>query len=231
MKKVPFRIGDSQIFAQVTERGDARLTMINLHEDEQTSVRAARAVIQRNGGRFIELLHTGTRRVRFSLDGSDYSFDPNRIFTPAGIHNTLRGETISDQAYAAVAEFAEHFVRFFALSKQRSLIALHNNGDGGFSIHSYEVGSDREGDAARVHVDGSADPDDFYYVTDELVFERLREQNFNVILQSHHTVEDDGSLSVYAGRSRVVYINVEAENGHLEEQIRMLDVATRLLLE
>jgi hypothetical protein len=43
-----------------------------------------------------------------------------------------------------------------------------------------------------------------------------------VVLQ-HHRPQDDGSLSVYAAKKKIPYINIEALHGHLDEQIRMLE--------
>ena len=40
---------------------------------------------------------------------------------------------------------------------------------------------------------------------------------------------DDGSLSVYCGMKKIPYINVEAQRGHLQEQIAMLKELQNLL--
>ena len=42
------------------------------------------------------------------------------------------------------------------------------------------------------------------------------------MLQNNHRVRDDGSLSVYAARHNIGYINVEARHGHAAEQREML---------
>jgi hypothetical protein len=39
----------------------------------------------------------------------------------------------------------------------------------------------------------------------------------------------DGSLSVYCGRNQIVYVNVETEHGHEEEQYRLTKVVLNLL--
>ncbi|WP_225538204.1 hypothetical protein [Wolbachia endosymbiont of Mansonella perstans] len=48
-------------------------------------------------------------------------------------------------------------------------------------------------------------------------------------MQSNKMVEDDGSLSVYAGENDIRYSNVEAEHGHLEQQIDMLSALHSVL--
>ena len=58
--------------------------------------------------------------------------------------------------------------------------------------------------------------------TEENYFDNIKRLGFNVVLQNNMKVTDDGSLSVYCGKQRIPYINVEAENGHLTEQKEML---------
>ena len=195
-------------------------------------MRAGRAIIDRHGGRLIQLVHSGQRRVQFTLASESYSFDPNRVFSRDGIRKTVRGNgSVPEPAYAAVEEFARQFVGYFHLKKQRALIALHNNGDGDYSLRSYAVGAVFEADTLQLHVNPQADPDDFFYVTDPRYFGPLKEQNFNVVLQDNRILRDDGSLSVFAGRERIPYMNVEAQNEHLDPQIAMLELALRLIAE
>jgi hypothetical protein len=65
-------------------------------------------------------------------------------------------------------------------------------------------------------------PHDFILTTDRPIFHYLKRRKFNVVLQ-HHDPVDDGSLSVYAARKKIPYINIEALHGHLDEQIKMLE--------
>ncbi len=230
LQRIAFQVGDTKVHAHVTQFGTGSLTMVHLHEDERTSAEAGRAILEKQGGRLIQLVHSGRRRVTFSIDGARYSFDPNRIFTDAGVRKTVRGATpVPEKAYATVNQFASQFVRYFSLGKRRPLIALHNNGEGFLSIHSYAADGEYASEADRIDVESRADPDDFFYVTDERFFNRLAEKNFNVVLQNNRTPSDDGSLSVFAARHRIPYVNVEAQSGHLAEQIQMLEVTVQLV--
>src|SRR6185503_15577992 len=87
--KVPFKIGNAVVTAEVFQRGKPVPTMINVHDDENTSVAAGKVIIEQSGGRLIELSHGGHRLVTFSLAGRRYRFDPNRIFSDAGLRATL----------------------------------------------------------------------------------------------------------------------------------------------
>jgi hypothetical protein len=235
LHKVSFQIGDTTIHAQSRQFGSNKLTMVNVHDDEQESVDAAIPILEKQGGRLIELTHTGKRRVVFSVEGKEYSFDPNRIFSKAGVRLTVRPEAdreakVPERAHLAVDRFAEQFIRYFELQKQPAFITLHNNGEGGLSIHTYEPGGDWAADTDELHVSSTVDPDEFFFVTDERIFEELKRRDANVILQDNTIKRDDGSLSVFAGRHGIPYINVEAQPEHFEEQIRMIQIATEIIL-
>lgn len=234
LHKVAFQIGETKIHAQSRQFGKGKLTMVNVHDDEQESVDAAVTVLEKCGGRLVELTHSGERRVVFSLDENSYSFDPNRIFSKAGVRLTLRNEVnrdakVPEKAHRAVDEFAAQFIGYFKLDKAPAFITLHNNGDGGLSIHTYEPGGDWAADTDVLHVSSTIDPDEFYFVTDRRIYEELKERNANVILQDNTIKRDDGSLSVFAGRHGIRYINVEAQPEHFQEQIRMIETAVKII--
>lgn len=234
LHKVAFQIGKTKIHAQSRQFGKGKLTMVNVHDDEQACVEAGVAVLEKTGGRLIELTHSGDRRVVFSLDGNKYSFDPNRIFSKAGVRKTVRNENknpeaVPEKAHVAVDGFAAQFIGHFKLNKQRAFITLHNNGDGGLSVHTYEPGGDWAADTDVLHVSSTIDPDEFFFVTDKRIYEELKERDANVILQDNSIKRDDGSLSVFAGRHGIRYINVEAQPEHFAEQIRMIEIAVKVL--
>ena len=170
--------------------------------------------------------------MTFSIEGVNYSFDPNRIFSNDGRAKTLRGNApIPFAAYEAVRNFAEEFVSFFKLDAQPILIAVHNNGDGDLSIHSYQAGQTFATDTDQLAISSEADPDDFFYVTYKPFFEKLRAARCHVVLQNNQILRDDGSLSVFAGRRQIPYINVEAENAHLVAQMQMIEFAIAIAEE
>ena len=229
-KIVAFQIGETRLDTRVRVFGRSSLTMVNVHDDEQASVDAALVVLRKHGGRLIELVHTGKRRVVFKLNGQEYHFDPNRIFSKTGVRLTLRSEgSIPEEAYEAVDVFAAQFIDYFKLHKREGFITLHNNGDGEFSIKSYQPGAELAADTDELYVNPQSDPDDFYFVTRKVDFDALQENKLNVILQDNTIRRDDGSLSVMAGRRGLPYINVEAQPDHLEEQIKMIDLAADLM--
>ena len=225
-----FRIGETIVPVRVQQRDHPTPIMVNVHDDENTSVRAGKAVLRESGGQLIELAHSGQRHVAFQLQGETYRFDPNRIFTDAGIRSTLtRQGKYSEAAQAAVRQFASEFIEAYALNRQPVIIALHNTDGRGLSINSYQTNRPLNSAAARVHESTSRSPGDFFYVTDERFFSWLKSHDFNVLLQDNANVPDDGSMSVYFARLGIPYLNIEAHNDHLQEQIEMVRAAQEML--
>lgn len=108
-------------------------------------------------------------------------------------------------------------------------MTLHNNSEGEYSAASYLPEGELALDAAAVHLPPEADPDDFFFVTDPDLFAGLAEEGFTVVLQNNARATDDGSLSVWAARQGIPYVNVEAQHGHRERQIEMLEALLRWL--
>lgn len=229
---IPVDLGDRQVEVVVHEAEAPGLTYLNMHDNEDTAADAALDVIRRNGGRLVELQHTGERNVAFSLGDSAYAFDPNRMFTPGGLEATLREHgAYSEEAQRAVTALADTMLQAAAIDELAVVITVHNNSEGEYSTLSYVGDGQYQSDALFAHYDNTSDPDDFFYVTNEQLYSHLRDAGFNVVLQDNAKVTDDGSLSVYAGRRGIPYINVEAQHGHFDEQVKMIDYLTAYLPE
>ncbi|GIV61173.1 MAG: hypothetical protein KatS3mg044_0039 [Rhodothermaceae bacterium] len=221
-------LGEGAVAVVVTESGRPGRTYVNLHDNENTAVEAARAILARHGGRIVELRHTGERNITFTRGDTTYTFDPNRMFTPAGIEATLRRfGAFSPAAAAEVERLAEAVLERAGLDTLSLVVALHNNTDANYSAASYLPGGSEDGNAAEVFLVEGSDPDDFFFVTERSFFEAIRAAGFNVVLQDNARATDDGSLSVLCGRRSISYVNVEAEHGHRSVQERMLAVLVR----
>ena len=224
-------VGDLPVRLATEGRETAGLVYCNLHENERTSVAAARAVLGECAGRLFMLRAQGRRLITFTLDGQTYTFDPNRIFSLLGIERTLRlyGRS-SERARAAVGALAAWWLEQTGLARASLVVALHNNGPGAYSIRSYAGHGAEHRMAAAVYENGRGQPDDFLLVTERRFFDHLRSRGFNVVQQVNATAAtDDGSLAVYCGRARIPYVNVEAAFGHFNEQVAMLREVHRML--
>jgi len=228
--KVAFKLGDTNVHAVLHQRKSGRLTMVNVHDDENTSVEAGKANLEEYGGRLIELVHSGERLVTFNLNGRSYAFDPNRIFSDVGIAETLKSHSrYSAEAHAEIKAFATRYLQEFALDQEPVIIALHNTVDGTFSVESFLPKATYGSNADTVHVSPNRSKFDFFYVTDKTFFDYLKARDFNVVFQDNQAVNDDGSLSVYFAKKGIPYINIEAEMKHLTNQIEMVKVVREML--
>lgn len=230
-KTVPYMLGNKKIFIKIIRFGtNARTVLINLHHNENTSLEAAKMVLGKKGGVLINIENDNERFIEFRQNSRSFRFDPNRIFTDAGIKLDLKKQNDYSTANAvkAVRKFAR-FIRSVIPSSATTVIALHNNDDGNLSIASYLPGNEYGRDASLVHREAGHDPDNFFFTTNAGLYRGLSRKGYNVVLQHNRKATDDGSLSVYYGRKRKSYVNVEAETGQLEEQQQMLDVLISII--
>ena len=228
-QRVALPLGETTVDVVVHTAAAPGLTYLNLHDNENTAVEAALAVIRRDGGRLIELQHTGDRNLGFTLGEQTYTVDPNRIFTDPGAAESLRAEgRYADTALTAVRAFADT-LGALVRTEGNLVVTVHNNTQGDYSVLSYTGDGDLEAAARFVHVAADVDPDDFFFITVPELYNEMRDAGFNVVLQEDAQLVDDGSLSVYYDAQGWPYINVEAQHGHFEAQVEMLSFVTRLL--
>src|SRR5690606_29119729 len=222
--RIPVAIGGTTVDVVVHDSEAPGFTYLCLHDDENTSVEAVLDVIGRDGGRLVELRHTGDRNIVFELEGASYTFDPNRIFTDEGAEATLsRFGTVDTGAVHAVRSFANRILEIVAIERGQLLVAVHNNTGGEYSILSYMPGGEEAVNARFLHYPDKENPDDFFFVTDLELYGKIRGASINVVLQHNEEVADDGSLWVYASWNGIPYVNVVGHHGHVEQQIKMLE--------
>ncbi|HCE59828.1 MAG TPA: hypothetical protein DEQ74_03305 [Wolbachia sp.] len=210
------------------------MNFINVHQNEVTSKEAGRHITQELGGRMLYITHgDGTsRNVTFCLNGGKYEFDPNRMFDDVGAENSLKefGD-FSEEALKVVRNFAGKILDFL-LPGHNHIIALHNNYNSpSYSFKSY-FSLPFSNDVLKIYPEQCPEKEigEFFYITIENWFDALKQKEiFNLVLQNNETVEDDGSLSVYAGENNIQYSNVEAEHGNLDQQISMLSALHSVL--
>ncbi len=206
------------------------LLFYNMHENENTSVKAAKKYLRSNNGKIVYLKHNGKRNISFVLNGEKYQVDPNRIYSDVGIEKTLKKfKNYSPEAQAEVKSFAEDVLVFLDVDNLDKIVALHNNTEHNYSMFSYMPGGAYANEVEQIYYVPFSDPDDFYFVTDQQIFEALDAKKINVALQDNSLVTDDGSLSVYCGQKNINYINVEAQHGHKKEQYYMLKLLDGVL--
>ena len=224
-----FRLGD-KVLTLVKHGSDDNkpFVLLSLHNNEYTALQTGRNYIEENGGSFYELANNNERLVSFQLMDKEYLFDPNRIFTYKGREANLKmNKSWTRTAHDQVLLFARFILN--EIPERKTIVALHNNTDEEYNIHDYKKGGRLAKDAKEVFINPALDVDDFYLTTDDNLFERLKAQNYNTVLQSANGAADDGSLSVYCAKVNRNYINIETQFDHIEEQQMMLYVLEKVL--
>lgn len=216
--RVRVQLGDTPVVVEKIQRGHGK-AFVHVHQSETTALKAARAVVLSEGGSLVTLHHPGGRNIVFHLNNTRYEFDPNRMFTDAGIKKTLEQfGPYSAKAHGLVKLLAEQVTA--ALPNNQTVIAVHNNQE--YSLKEYYPGASLEHEAEALYVPKPKAYRNFYLVTKKTDYARLKQSKFNSVLQAR-TPEDDGSLSVYLNSKP--YVNVEAGYDQLAAQIKMLRAA------
>ncbi len=171
----------------------------------------------------ISINNKDERYIEFLFKGTRYKFDPNRMFTPTGRRESLQVfRTYSVDAAAEVKAFATELLRLIPDSVL--LIAVHNNKEKEYSILNYLLYGEMKKEYLRIHYNTKMDADDFIFTTDSSLYYLYERADISAVQQHPRTATDDGSLSVLFGKLKRPYLNIEAQHGHLEEQMRMLSV-------
>jgi len=232
MDTAKVRLNDLNINLVKYSYGKPKIQFLVIHDDEDTGVKAAFEYIQFSGGTLIDCQYGGTRNFRFNYNGVNFQTDPNSIYSYGGrvIGLDKYRNIDSDNVIKQLEGVSEQILNYYDPKKLGYLFTLHNNGEDGFGILSYQKGATLEETADSVHVNPEMDPDDLILVTELALFNHFKKQNVNVILQSEGGPED-GSLSVYAMANKIPYINVEVQHGHQYEHLRLIEIAIKGLFE
>jgi len=222
-KTIFYNLAGTIVPIKIKQYGETTdVVFINLHDDETTSVDAAKRVLEEYGGLLIEVENNVQRNIRFKLGRHFFTIDPNTIFSEEGIKKSLEqlGRT-SAKAVDEVEKLGQRIIQLIP-AKTTCIISLHNNTPDLFSIIEYTAGNKKSVDSKKVYINTEQDVDDFFLTTDNNLYEKLADKGFNSILQDNKNCTDDGSLSVYCGRKNIRYVNCETEHGKTEQYYEMM---------
>lgn len=222
-KTIFYKLAENIVPIKIRQYGERTdLVFINLHDDELTSVDAAKRILEEDGGMLIEIENNLQRNIRFKLGRHFYKVDPNRMFSKGGVKKSLEQFGIATPgAIEEVEKFGQRIIQLIP-EEATCVIALHNNSADLFSVTEYAPGNRRAMDSKKVYINREQDADDFFLTTDDHLYEKLADSGFNTILQHNKRCTDDGSLSVYCGRKNIRYVNCETEHGKTEQYYNMM---------
>lgn len=229
-------LGDTWIGLNQRHRiiyGREHVVFVNVHQDEETSVEAATLAIEHFGGYFYHLgSMDGGRNISFGLEDGLYVFDPNRIFTDLGRKKTIEelSRAYDWEADLEVSMLARIFIETILGCNPKLVVAVHNNKGQDYSVETYAVlEKSLSSNDAFCHVNESINPHNFFFTTERFMFNALRVMGMNVALQNPQVTQDDGSLSIFCALAGIPYVNIEAQKGHLAEQVAMIQVLLGLV--
>ena len=226
MRQHQYPLGSTTVVVTIKETvysSSFPFQIIQLHHDEMTADEVTRLVSEEKGINYLQIINGEKRLVEFKTNSKNHRFDPNRMFSTVGIVNSLKLHSqYTEIGFSSIAAFRDSLLNL--LDKNKAIIAVHNNTDGEFTMADYQ-----KNNTGQVHQNPVHDPDDFFITTDSLLFDKLREGGFNVVLEWSDRLKDDGSLSIYCSRNHISYVNVEAEHGHKREQEQMLRTLIEIL--
>lgn len=224
-------LGEEKVWVDIYERTGADITLLNLHDNENTSVEAGLAFIEKYGGRLIELRHGRGREVVVRLDGVLNRFDPNRMFTDVGLRKSLEYfQNNNDEVFAIAAAFRDSVIRLFDVRKGMLVIALHNNTPSKMTIKDFRVGEWYGDDTEEVSINPQEDPDNFFVVTQAELYSALYSSGYNVALKATYP-PDRGMLIDYCENKGALYVTIETEHGKRKKQEEMLETIWKILKE
>ncbi len=222
------QLGNQTIPIKIYNYGNRKdVVMIHLHGNEKTSLLAGIQWLKSNGGLLIKIENGDNRNIIFQINGAEFQFDPNHIFSIHGIKNDFANNKISLLAAIEATQKLAKKILSIIPPKPSIIVALHNNFNGDFSINSYLKGHERAIDAAKVYKNSTQDADDIFLTTDAVMYQHLSSSGYNTILQNAKTVKKDGSLSVYFHERKIRYLNCETEHGKQATYLEMLNAALK----
>lgn len=252
---IPVTVGEKQVFIHRYEKPGEGIAYAHVHENETASLEAGLYTLNKYGGRLITLVHstddTKNRIITFTKNKTTYEFDPNRIFTDDKSVlqfniKVIKGKgEVNDYIIGEVKKLADAIWK--EIGGYPFILALHNNkNEAGalvrknwfkkeyrpesFSIVSFVKKFEDESASNRscedIYINPRINNSEFFIVTERRDFAVLYKKRYNVVLQNENPV-NDGSMSVYAKKNGIRYVNAEAKMGKVKEQIDMI----KLLLE
>ena len=203
---------------EILENGESNRRLVWIHGDEKTAELLIRKHLKKNSGTAY-LINNIEREV--VVNG--FLLDPNRIFTNDGAKRNIikLNNNVSklelNKTLELISNDREAFFESISPPDGGLLIALHNN------IRNYSIKNEIPL-STEVSLKNNNHPDhhNFFICTNREDYNLLKKSPFNVVLQDKIIENDDGSLSWYALKKNVRFINIETRLGYLTTQSKML---------
>jgi hypothetical protein len=222
-----FRFGDQLLTLEKwNQRSEKSYTLVSLHNDETTAITVSKSFAQTRNAAFVQLLNAGKHDIEATVRDRKIVFDPDKIFTPNGRKENLKSNLGWKKSSNSRVQVFSIFL-IDELMADKTIVAVHNNEDG--SMNDYAKAKSFSKQPFNFHQNPSLDQTNFFVTNEEALFQKLKQNGFNVLLQNRHNLKDDGSLGVYCTRTNKPFISIETRAGHLQEQYQMLLAVDNML--
>jgi hypothetical protein len=256
-RQIPIILGRDTVHLEIYEnnyiKGDR--VFVHVHENEVASLAAGMKFIESHGGKLVTIRHSKkgvNRNITFNHKGETYYFDPNRIYTQNTdvLSRSLKIDKINQVHFKEALNHVQVLSRSIwdEVKDASYIISLHNNKnecatcvkkgwfgfrftEASYSINSYVKTCDKESEssqsASEIYINPSLNNSEFFIVTQKRDFDFFLKNKMNVVLQNDNPI-DDGSMSVWAVKNNVRYMNAEAKHGKVSDQVKMLSLINQI---
>jgi hypothetical protein len=133
-----YAFGSTKLFVKETRYTTGiPIQFLQLHSNETTASDVATTISEEYGIDYLQIRNGDKRLIEFTLETDQYRFDPNRVFSTPGIVASLqRHSKYTEEAFQTVFYFRDFLLGL--IDGKKTIVALHNNTDGDFSLAEYE---------------------------------------------------------------------------------------------
>jgi hypothetical protein len=196
-----------------------------VHHNEKSAGKTLKYALSEYKGHSLYISNNDKRNLYLSYGRRNYFIDPNRIFTARGVSKflTRHHKSLSRKGRKSltkrITDIRETILTSIDWHKNKYLIVLHSSRPGSdFSIEEFN-----RKNSYLTYTNPDHNPKNLFFTTSLQDYYFFKSKQFNVVYQ--RSIEDDGSLSIYAAKNNLPYINIEVEEGNDEVQKKMLDLA------
>ena len=206
MNRSFFRIGDQLITLEKFNRQTENdYILVDLYNEQGAALQSAMKLVRQEESSLVRLVHS-SRMVEADLFNKKVVFDPNAIFTSWGRRLHLK----TNHCWSKAAdEYLQQFARFVLdeIPVQKTIVMMTE----GEAMSVYMSSGSQEKTVKEYH-QASVSNAGYFITGDEAIYNKLKKEGQNVVLQNDRRLEDDGSLAVYCAktnRSFLRLVNVE----------------------
>jgi len=201
-----------------------RASFIWVHHNEKSAGKTLKYALSKYGGHSIYIINGDKRNVYIPYNRRSYFIDPNRIYTPKGIekyldrHHRKLNKNGRRSVYKKAEKLKDTILSSIDWTEKKYLIALHSSRPGSdFSIEEFNAKN-----SYLTYTNPDHNPKNLFFTTSLQDYYFFKSRGYNVVYQ--RSIEDDGSLSIYAAKNNLPYINIEVVEGDDKFQQKMLDL-------